>query len=381
MSKPLITLMGTALDGGIGRNLINLANAFHDMGYAVHVLLNKPGGPYLQLLGPGVGVHHMRRDHHVFGIPSLAAYMLKYRPAVILAPVPRLTILALRTCRLLFANTRVFANVHNTYGRAFGYLSPRKRRRRIDKIRRYYPRCAGIIPVSNGVADDLSELTGLARGLMTVIYNPGVTDTLQEQAGAPVDHPWFAERQPPVIVMVTRLSIAKNIPLAIAAFEAVRDQVECRLAIIGDGTLRPEIEQRIVESRHAQDITLLGHQVNPFRYLSRAALFVMSSNWEGAPNTLAEAMAVGCPIVSTDCPSGPREILDGGRYGVLVPTEDAAALADGIRRMLSDPTPREVLRERARCYDAGAIARQYLACFGLLTNGTGQNHTTDRVST
>jgi len=366
MSIPLITLMAPALDGGIGRNIVNLANAFHEMGYAVHVLLNKPVGPYLQLLRPGVSIHHLRRNHHVFGIPSLAAYLLKHEPSVILTPVPRQTILALRTRRLLFAKTRVYVNVHNTYSRTFQLLSARKGRTRIRKIRHYYPRSDGIVAVSNGVAEDLCELTGLSRDLVTVINNPIVTGDLAELAAAPVDHPWFAADQPPVLLCLARLEPQKNLPLAIAAFEAVRNQVPCRLVIIGDGTQRDELERRAAQSPHAQDIALLGHQGNPFRFLARAAILVSASSWEGFGNVLAEALATGTAVVATDCPSGPRDILDNGRYGALVPMNDAPALADAILRTLSKPPATDMLKNAARRYDAHAVARAYLARFGLV---------------
>jgi glycosyltransferase involved in cell wall biosynthesis len=313
-------------------------------------------------------VHTLATSNAIYGIPQLGLYLLTHKPQAILTPNVRLTVLALRASRLAHPATGVYANVHNTYGRTFQRLSASKAASRTKRIQDYYPRCRGIIAVSQGVAEDFCQLTGLPRQAVTVIHNPVVTPALQALAGQALSHPWFSPDTPPVVLSVGRLEEQKNIPLLIEAFEQARAQIPCRLVLIGDGTHRASIESRVASSAYAEDIALLGHQDNPFNYMRQAAVFVLSSRWEGFGNVLAEAMATGTPVVSTDCPSGPREVLDNGRFGTLVPMDDVAALAAAIVDTLHSPTAAETLQTAAARYDAIHVARQYLQCFGLNDN-------------
>jgi glycosyltransferase involved in cell wall biosynthesis len=140
----------------------------------------------------------------------------------------------------------------------------------------------------------------------------------------------------------------------------VRQHQPARLIILGDGSERPALE-RLIEERGLQNfVRLPGFVVNPYAYMARAAVFVLSSIHEGLPNVLMEALACGTPVVSTDCPSGPRQILDGGRYGPLVPVGDPEALAEAILTTLNNPLPREVLKARAEIFSLDAMADAYL---------------------
>jgi len=311
-------------------------------------------------------VVHLPTSHPVAGIPAMGRYLLQHKPGVILTPNVRHTILTLRARRLASRSTRVYVNVHNTYSRTFQNLSAHKRQKRIKKISVLYPHCDGIIPVSRGVAEDLCALAKIPRGLLTTIYNPVVTRKLAELASEPVVHPWFMDNKQPVILGVSRLEKTKNLPLLVSAFEQVRQQLPCRLMLIGDGTQYADIEARARTSRFSEDITLTGHQINPYKYMKNASLFVLSSSWEGFGNSLVEAMATGTPVVSTDCPNGPREILDNGRYGPLVPVQDEASLAKAILDTLRSPLPGAVLKQATERFRDTEIARQYLHVFGLL---------------
>lgn len=357
--------MAPALDGGIGRNILNLAAAFHDHGCDVHVLLDKLEGPYLEQLHPAVGVHSLATSNALSGIPQMCLYLLRHKPHAILTPNVRLTVLALRATRLVRPSAGVFANVHNTYSRTFGRLSAKKAASRTKKIQHHYPRCRGIIAVSSGVAEDFCRLTGLPSQAVTTIHNPVVTPELTTLAEQPLTHPWFTPEAPPVVLSVGRLETQKNFPLLIEAFEQTRAQLNCRLVLVGDGTQRGVIEARVVASPFATDIALLGHQSNPYNYMRHAGVFVMSSQWEGFGNVLAEAMATGTPVVATDCPSGPREVLDNGRYGTLVPMGDSAALAAAILDTLRTPPAPDMLKTAAARFDAAQVAKQYLDYFGL----------------
>jgi glycosyltransferase involved in cell wall biosynthesis len=161
-----------------------------------------------------------------------------------------------------------------------------------------------------------------------------------------VTHPWFAPDQPPVILGVGRLTAQKDFVNLLRAFAIVKQSRPSRLVILGDGPERAALGDLIDRLDLVSDVDMPGFDANPYSYMSRAAVFVLSSAWEGLPTVLIEAMACGTPVVATDCRSGPAEILVGGRFGELVPVGDAAALAAAILRTLERPSP-QALRVRA----------------------------------
>ncbi len=367
MQQQLICLTCPELAGGWGRIIVNLANTFHAEGYRVHVLLERAEGPFLDLLQSSIEIKTLKTTHLISGIPFLGAYLIRHRPAVLLTPIVRHTVLALQARRLTSTKTRIFANIHSTYGQALKRLQPAKREARLKRISKFYIKCDGIICVSEGVKEDFCSLTGIQADKVTTIYNPIVTEDIGILANEEVEHPWFNEDQPPVIISVGRLEEPKNFQFLIETFEIVRQRKNCRLVIVGEGNDRSILESRIFLSPHFSDIQLLGNQINPYKYVRRAKVFVLSSLWEGLPTVVVEAMALGTPVVSTDCPSGPREILEDGRLGHLVPLGDVTALADSILETLDHPTPKELLFESADRFNALRMGRRYLDVLGFCT--------------
>jgi glycosyltransferase involved in cell wall biosynthesis len=190
--------------------------------------------------------------------------------------------------------------------------------------------------VSKGVADDLALLIGLSRDRIDVIYNPVVSDNLLLKAQEPIDHPWFAAGEPPVILSVGRLSPQKDQAMLLRAFAKVRKSIPARLIILGDGDERAALEALARNLHIESDVAVPGFVENPFAYMNKSAVFALSSKYEGLPGVLIQAMACGCPVVSTNCPSGPAEILDGGKYGPLVPVGDEDAMAAALRQKLQE---------------------------------------------
>lgn len=355
-----ITLFSTDLNGGIGRNLLNLASAFNDMGIHCRVLLERSEGPYLKQIGQYARIDTLPTTHALLGVPALARYLGRHRPDAILTPNTRLTVLSLRARRLSGHPCRIAVNVHNTYSRTFNRLPTHKRDRRIRRIATHYVRTDAIIAVSRGVADDLAELTGLARSSIQVIYNPVITPSLANMAHADAPEPWLDDGGPMVILAVGRLEPQKGFITLIEAFEQVCRQRPCRLLIMGEGSERDALTRRIQASPARADIRLPGNTDNPYAYMAKAKLLVLSSNWEGFGNVLVEAMACGTPVVATDCPHGPREILEEGRLGPLVPVNDPTALATAMVHALDTPTVADVLQAAAQAYRSDRIARAYL---------------------
>jgi glycosyltransferase involved in cell wall biosynthesis len=242
-----------------------------------------------------------------------------------------------------------------------------KRRYLPALLRRAYPMADAVVAVSDGVADHLARTTGLPRAAIRTIHNPVVGPDLPALAAEPVDHPWFRPGGPPVVLGVGRLVAQKDFPTLLRAFAAVRRRRPARLVILGEGTAaaRGALRSLAAELGCADDVDLLGFVANPFAYMARASAFALSSLHEGLPGVLIQAMACGCPVVSTDCPSGPAEILDGGRYGELVPVGDAEALGEVVLRALAAPPERDLLTARADLFSVDRAAARYEALLDL----------------
>ena len=359
--------------GGVPRVMVALANAFAAQGQKVDFVVLRADGPHRNALSSNVRlveltsralrfspIRNRRRYQERAAVPALARYLRSERPDLLLSAGARINVAALWARALARTHTPVVVSAHthlttHAKSRGKGHLP--------WLARRTYPAADAIIAVSDGVADDLSKVANLPRERITTIYNPVVTPELEHKIQAPLDHPWFAAGSPPVILSAGRLTEQKDYPTLIEAFALLRAARPARLMILGEGKLprhRSEL-LKIAEDRGiAEDVDLPGFVENPYPYMARAAVFVLSSAWEGFGNVIPEALACGCPVVSTDCPSGPAEILDNGIYGPLVSVGDAGALAEAMASVLDAPPDGERLRKRAALFTPDNAARQYL---------------------
>ena len=222
-----------------------------------------------------------------------------------------------------------------------------------------YPYADRTITVSKEAAEDLSHFIGLNRGEIDVIYNPVIGPNVKGKMEKSVDHPWFSDESIPVILGVGRLLEQKDFPTLIQAFAKLRTSRSSRLVILGEGDRRPFLEDCVERLGLSEHVWMPGFKPNPLKYMANADVFVLSSKREGLGNVLIEAMACGTPVVSTDCKSGPSEILKGGEYGRLVPVGDSSALAAAIEEALDghvSPAPRSALDRFRR----DKVAEQYL---------------------
>jgi glycosyltransferase involved in cell wall biosynthesis len=227
-------------------------------------------------------------------------------------------------------------------------------------VKRTYRFADGIVAVSNGVADDLTEKARIDRDTITTIYNPVVDDTLGEMAAHTPTHPWFGAGQPPVILGVGRLTPQKDFQTLLRAFARLRGEREIRLLILGEGRQRTELTALARELGVTDDFDMPGFVDNPYQYMARASVFALTSLYEGLPGVLIQALACGCPVVSTDCPGGSAEILENGKYGRLVPVQDASELANAIRSTLDAPPDPNELKVRASTFSTVNATRHYL---------------------
>ena len=361
--------------GGAEQNMLNLAAGLAARGHLVDLVLGRREAPCpelprgvrrIELGGPRLlaaarialqDPSTMRELSGAFGdasppwvlacVPALVDYLRRERPQALLSALSYSNVAALWARRLAGVETRVVVSERNTVS----VRSARESRRRLKALpgilRRFYPEADCVSAVSDGVAADLARVTGLPRDRICTTYSPIVTPDLMAQAAAPLHHPWLAPGAPPVVLGVGKLKTQKDFATLLRAFAEVRGATPARLVILGKGRERRRLASLTRELGIGADVAFEGYVANPLAFMARASAFALSSAWEGLPSVLVQAMACGCPVVSTDCRSGPAEILAGGRFGPLVPVGDASALARGILSLLAQPPSADALRARA----------------------------------
>lgn len=353
--------------GGAERSMLNLAHGVSERGYPVDLVLAQAKGPYMSLVHKDVRIVDLKASRVLASLPALARYLRKEQPKALISALNYANVVAIWARRLARVPTKVLVNEQNTVSKS-AFNSARRRQRMVPYfMKHFYPWADYIIGNSQGVAEDLSEVTGLPRQRINILYNPVVTPEVREKVHAPLNHPWFEPGQPPIILAVGRLTKQKDFPTLIRAFAPVLANRPARLMILGEGVDRSMLEALVKELGLEDHVSLPGFVENPYAYMKRAALYVLSSRWEGLPTVLIEALYCGRPIVATDCPSGPREILAGGQHGVLVPVGDVPALSRAIEAGLAGETPHPT-NESWHPYSLETVVDQYI---GLLLNGHG----------
>jgi glycosyltransferase involved in cell wall biosynthesis len=346
--------------GGAEKMMLNLAHGLAARGYTAEMLLVRKEGVFLPALSPDVCAIDLKASRALAALPALVGYLRRNRPKVFLSNLPHLNMLAVTARALAGTKTRLVLVEHNDLQQASAHGIRRWERFFPLAVGFFHRRADAVVAVSQGVADGLVRFAGLPRELVRVIYNPIVTSDIDSLAAEPLEHAWFSKGQPPVILAVGRLTIQKDYPTLLKAFAVVHAKRPVRLVILGEGTLLDEMQSLANALGIAPDVDFVGFDPNPFRYMARCAVFVLSSAWEGFGNVLVEALACGSQVVSTDCPSGPAEILAGGRYGRLVPVGDPAGLASAIEAAMQNPLPVDALKQRASDFHVNLITKQYL---------------------
>ena len=351
--------------GGAERVTMNLVREAARRNVDVDLVLSRAVGPYLADVPDSVNIVDLGASRVLASVPALRKYLRKARPEAMLTAISHANVVGLWARRLAGVPTRLVVAEHDTLSHVTRQAARRRARVMPYLIGKSYPKADGIIAVSSGVADDLAEATGIPRESIDVIYNPVITPEVAAASKAMPDHPWLAPGEPPVVMGIGRLTPKKDFVTLLRAFADVRRDVEARLMILGEGPDRAELEDLVRTLELEADVALPGFVGNPYAYLARASLFVLSSRWEGLPTVLIEAMYCGAPVVSTDCPSGPHEILNAGDYGRLVEVGDLAALAgaitDGLAGRIQPAPP-----ESWRAFELDVVADRYLElAFGV----------------
>lgn len=366
MPKPDLTVLITDYgDGGVERMLVNTVNGLARAGVHVHYLVGRRDGAYLDAVQRGVEVIEMRAAD---AGESLTAYLERVRPPRLMTAKLRDDALAVGARRRSGADTRLYFRVGNplAYRLRQRTWNPLRYGLALRRLRRLYAMGDAAIAISPGVADDLAERIWVPRNRIHLVPNPAVTEELASRALEPVDHPWLQRgANRPVIMGAGGLRQQKDFSTLIRAFARVRAKRDCRLIILGQGRQRSRLLALAGRLGVSSDLDLPGWVSNPHAWLGRASVFALSSRWEGFGNVLVESASLGIPLVATDCPSGPRYILQDGRFGELVPVRDSAAMAAALELVLADPPPPDHVRRAAEPFTLERSARAYMAALGI----------------
>ncbi|MFL6763746.1 MAG: glycosyltransferase [Sphingomicrobium sp.] len=340
--------------GGAERVALTLAKAFVERGHSVDLVVMERTGELIGAVPPGVRIVDLKVKRMRNIVPSLIRYLRKRRPDAIHISMWPLTIIGIIGARASRVRMRVVVSDHATYSSSSLYS--RQLKQLSWSARLIYPLADRRVTVSEMGANDLAELTGIPRSRFEVIYNP-IDVPRQIAASDETERAWRGPGRR--ILTIGTLKSEKNHSLLLRAFARMQDS-DAQLLILGEGPLRADLERLAAELGIADRVAMPGFALDPWPYLASAELFVLSSDSEGFPVALAEAMHAGLRIVSTDCVSGPSEMLDGGRFGKLVPIGDERALAEAMEETLRLPHLPDLVRERAESVSGAGAVDQYL---------------------
>lgn len=361
--KRIVFVIESLKVGGAERVVANLAAEFDKNRWDVEIVIIRETGLIEAELPESVDVHVLDSDRTLASIPRLVSYFRERQPDIVIANMTHVNVVAALSVNLSRIDTDLVVVEHSMLSERIERIDNRKERLTALLASRLYLWADSIVAVSSGLADDVAAVTGINRSLITTIYNPIDIGHIREQATKDIKHEWFKDSELSVIIGVGRLEVRKDFPTLLRAFARVVQNQQCRLVICGDGpqqeSLRDLADQLDIQER----VCFLGWVENPYKYMSQSDVFVLSSSNEGFANVIVEALAVGCPVVSTDCESGPAEILEDGAWGKLVPVGDEKVMANSIKQVLVEPPEMDSLRKRASEFDTPIIYQSYINLF------------------
>jgi glycosyltransferase involved in cell wall biosynthesis len=361
-SRRLALLLPSVDCGGAERIMITLLRALADHGIPMDLVLGRSFGAFLSDVPSDVRIIELGSSRMRWAVPKLALYLRRERPYALLSRMSHANMAAICARKISGSDVRVVIveASHLSCQIADGKMGRLSR----SIMRRLYPLAQVIVGVSEGVARDLEQVLRLPPASVRTIYNPVVQRVAERVADAQNLHPWLQDKHLPVFLAVGRLADVKDYPTLLRAFALVLRDLPARLLILGEGPQRNDLQQLAQHLQVNDHFALPGYTANPYSALARADAFVLSSRYEGLPNAMIEALACGCPVVSTDCPSGPAEILQSGRYGELVPVGDVQSLAAAMLRTVERPISATLLRSRSAAFTLERALPEYLSALG-----------------
>ena len=368
MGSPVHIYIPNLGPGGAQPVMIGLANEFKRRGIETHLIANTAAGFWREAIDPKITLHDLKAPNAFSALFKLSGLLRAKRPKVVLSAMTHANLVAILARLIGFSEAKVVISEHHACSK---WLAGLRRSRRIifsRLIPLVYPRADGIVAVANAAADDLSAVIQVPRERINVIYNaapdqPAIDDL------SPPSHPWFQSPGPPLMLAAGRLEPQKDFANLVRAFAILRRGRPARLMILGEGRQRDELQALAETLGIAGDVCLMGQVSSALPYMKHAALFVLSSRFEGFPVVLVEALACGTPVVSTDCESGPREILLNSTIGHLVPVGNAEALAEAMAKALDHPGNNRQRKARVADLTLERTADAYLEVLRHVTAG------------
>ncbi|MGB7251803.1 MAG: glycosyltransferase [Phormidesmis sp.] len=359
--KKVAAFIPSLAGGGAERGLVNLLKSMTATDISWDLILASKEGPYLDEVPSQVRLIDLKVKRVSQAIVPLARYLRREQPSILIAYMSHTSLAAIAARKLALSKTRlILVEQQSMTSRPLLF-----RARFVPPLmRQFYPSAEAVVVVSQGMVAEMIDELRLSKDKIHAIANPVVGSDLLAQASEKADHPWLQDTESiPVFLNVGRLHPQKNQALLLNAFAAVRAKTQARLIILGEGEERSPLENLAKQLGIADDVSMPGFVDNPYSYMSKATAFVLSSNWEGLPTVLIEALACGCPVISTDCPTGPSEILCEGEYGRLVPMEDMAKLSQAMSAAIQDAVDREILVSRAMHFSAQKVSADFIELF------------------
>lgn len=355
VNKKISFFIPSLRGGGAERMFVNLANAFSEKGFNVSLILAQKEGPYLSLINEKVNVVDLGASRVLFSLFPLVKYLRKENPDYLLSTLNHANIVAVMAKIFSFSKTKLIIRVPNYIS-----ISANVKEKIFAKV--FYKKADKIIAISKGIKNDLVSTLGLSADKIEVIYNPVFEYSILEKFKENIDHPYFKSEKNKIFLGVGRLTYQKDFETLLRAFSKINKKLKnTKLIILGEGEDREKLQELIIERGLKNDVSIPGFADNPYAYMAKSDVFVLSSRFEGFGNVIVEAMACGTSVVSTDCPSGPREILEDGKFGKLVSVGDYKEMAKAIEETLENSMDSKILQKRAKDFDIEKISEKYLS--------------------
>jgi glycosyltransferase involved in cell wall biosynthesis len=351
--------------GGIQRVFVNLAQGFVERGFAVDMVQATPEGGFRHAVPEGVRLIDLNARRALTSLPGLVRYLRQERPQVLISGAIQTNLVSVWARRIARIPVRLILTEHNIISTITAGAPMLRTRMTPFLVRSVYPGADELVAVSQGAAQDLANTLGPCGRKVRVIYNPVVSREFWQQAAEPLNDPRLDGGHKPVILAVGRLHYHKDYPTLLRAFAILRRRLDAHLVFLGDGEERGRLEALARELQVETAVSFLGAVANPLPYMKHAKVLALSSMVEALPTVVIEALAMNLPVVATDCPTGPREILCEGAYGTLVPVGDSSTMADALFEVLSGRLVTVNSKDALERFQDDRVIEQYMAIMGI----------------
>lgn len=323
--------------GGAEKAFVKIANELINLGFQVDFITFLKETNLEIYLSPKVRLINFDKKNAYLSLLPLVRYLVKSKPHSLLSTLDLTNLIAIlakiisrqKTTVSIYIVNNTSAQIRTKFNKRFEQLL----------LCYFYPLADNIIANSYGVVDDLAKYINFPANKIKMQYIPTLDEDLVKLASEPISHPWFQENALPLILGIGRLVEQKDFNLLIESFAIVNQQITSNLLIIGEGEQYEMLQNNILKLGLKEHVELIGNIINPYPYVKKAALLAVPSKWDGLSMILIETMYLKIPVICTDCISGPKEALDNGKYGILVPVGNVNALSEGIIEILNGNHP------------------------------------------